>query len=181
MKQPKFVVFFLVGRGKFYCAFIKSQKEPTLNTVKLLASFCIFKSVSNCSRLEWEHSRFLLILIKDKDFNTRRDITVFACVTSSGFISSCFALTWMVLRNAIWSVFCLGCFDPCLNYFSLCPLKEWKHPLKINRKSILIRICSEACSVSAEFPEISAWLSGKAAFTFGMEYNCSLTFFQVWG
>lgn len=22
MKQPKFVVFFLVGRGKFYCAFI---------------------------------------------------------------------------------------------------------------------------------------------------------------
>lgn len=57
-KQAKLVVFFLVGRGKFYCVFIKSQKKATLNTVKLLTSFCIFKPVSNCSRLEWEHSRF---------------------------------------------------------------------------------------------------------------------------
>lgn len=121
----------------------------------------------------------LLILIKDKDFNARHDITVFACVTSSGFSPFCFALTWMILRNTVWSLFWLGCFDPCLNYFSLCPLKDWKHPLKINQKSILIRICSETCNVTAEFPEVSAWLSGKTAFTFCIECDCSLTFFQV--
>lgn len=85
----------------------------------------------------------------------------------------------MIFRNTIWSFFWQGCFDIYLNYFSLCPLKEWKHPLKINQKSVLIRICSETCSVKTEFPEISAWLSGKAAFTFCVECNCSSTFFQV--
>lgn len=34
----------------------------------------------------------LLILVKDKEFNARHDITVFACATSSGFIPFCFAL-----------------------------------------------------------------------------------------
>lgn len=124
MRQPKlagsrFGSFFLGG----YCVFIKSQKKKV--TIKYSKVTCCFLHSQTGFKLLQAGTRtqqVLLILIQDEDFNARHDITVFACATSLGFIPFSFALTGMILRDTIWSLFWLGCFDPCLNYFPACLL-----------------------------------------------------------
>lgn len=129
MRQPRLAAScfgsFLFGGGSFIVFLLKVKKITlTLNIAKLLPSFYIFTPVSKRLRAGMRTQQVLLILIQDEDFSARHDITVFACATSSGFIPFSFAKTRMILSNIIWILFCLGCFDPCLNYFPVCPLKE---------------------------------------------------------